>query len=68
MDSDYLSGGYARQKELDDLEKKLLEIKDELSDAGESGRGRPHNVVADEVAEIEAKIRLLKTPTDTEQP
>jgi hypothetical protein len=64
MDSDFLSGGYAHKKELDDLEKKLIELKAEFSDEGDSGHGRPAREVEDEIAETEAKIRLFKMPNE----
>jgi hypothetical protein len=68
MDSEYLaSGGFSREKELKDLEERLVVLRSELGDEGDSGHGRPVQVVADEIAELEAKIRLLKMPTENNE-
>ncbi len=65
MDSEFLSsGGFSREKEIKDLEERLTALKGELSDEGDSGHGRPRQVVEDEIMEIEAKIRLYNMPTD----
>lgn len=63
MDSEFLSsGGFSREKEIKDLEERLIALRGELSDEGDSGHGRPRHVVEDEIKEIEAKIRLYDMP------
>jgi hypothetical protein len=63
MDSEYF-GGFSREKEIKDLEERLIALRGELTDEGDSGHGRPMQVVEDEIKELEAKIRLYKMPTE----
>ncbi len=60
MESEFFSGEYSSKHELERLEKKFNDLRDELYGVHEHARGRPHNEIEKEMGEIEAQIKLHK--------
>jgi hypothetical protein len=63
MDSEYLGGGFSRQKELEKLEERLMLLKEELIDMNDTAHGRSRATIKEEIAEVEARIKLHNIPT-----
>lgn len=59
MDSDFFTGGYSAKQELERLEKRLIDLRDEMSGAYENSRGRSRSEIEEEILKVEASIELL---------
>lgn len=66
MDGDIFSGEHSSKHELERLEKKLLDFKEELYGSHEHDRGRSHKEIEEDMLAIEAQIRLLTDPPQEE--